>query len=126
MLNNSKGVRPYSKLNHSIIRSANKTGTNKNYTITKKIPKNVKSKETLKKIGKSVQNTNKKEKVVTENCVDTYNIIMQSETKEVIPTKSKISVLNYLIDKEEKATSNNLISSPVYVHKIHINLYSIQ
>lgn len=51
---------------------------------------------------------------------------MQSKTKEVVPTKSRVSVLNYPTDKEEKATSNDLIPSPVYVSKIHINLYSVQ
>jgi len=51
---------------------------------------------------------------------------MQSKTKEVVTTKSRISVLNYLMDKEEKATSNDFISSPVYVYTIHKNLYSVQ
>jgi len=44
---------------------------------------------------------------------------MQSETKEVVPTKSKVLASNYLTDKEERVISKNLILSPVYVHKQH-------
>lgn len=51
---------------------------------------------------------------------------MQSTTKEVVTTKSRVSVLNYLTDKEEKATSNDLIPSPVYVYKINLYFNSVQ
>ncbi|KAL4118937.1 hypothetical protein QTP88_011815 [Uroleucon formosanum] len=145
MLSQPREVRTHSSFSRSIINDIDITDTNKNYARTEK----------TNKVGKSVQITTNKEKVITVKSVDTglpntrkmralkkpiktfvkgktplknsntqqHTVIkkklnevqkhIQSTTKEVVTTKSRVSVLNYLTDKDEKATSNDLIPSPV-------------
>ncbi|XP_060861917.1 uncharacterized protein LOC132938956 [Metopolophium dirhodum] len=83
-------------------------GTRKKRALKEQIETFVEGMTPLKK-------SNTQQDTLNKGKLDEIQKHSQSKTKEVVTTKSSVSVLNHLTDEEEKATSNDLNPSPVNI-----------